>query len=160
MHDDSWFDGTDPRDLDGGNFAIDESHPDTPHDDLRPFHKNSEGDYWTSQGVREVTKLGYTYPGLEKWKFAKPDGSYDRQKHIRELNKQLNIHYNSGRAAAEKSELTSNPGEAPDVPLMSLNSLQQVTKQDPMDLIGIHDYVVNVVYEKYCFKVVISRWPR
>ncbi|KAF2001264.1 Di-copper centre-containing protein [Amniculicola lignicola CBS 123094] len=31
---------------------------------LHPFHRNTEGDFWTSALVRDTTKLGYTYPEL------------------------------------------------------------------------------------------------
>ena len=31
---------------------------------LTPFHKNAQGDFWTSNDVRDINKLGYTYPEL------------------------------------------------------------------------------------------------
>jgi tyrosinase len=34
---------------------------DTP---LTPFHRNAQGEFWTSNLVRDITKLGYTYPEL------------------------------------------------------------------------------------------------
>jgi tyrosinase len=42
-------------------FAEDPVGPDTP---LHPFHLNKNGDFWTSNLVRDITKLGYTYPEL------------------------------------------------------------------------------------------------
>ena len=103
--------------------------------------------------AREVTALGYTYPGLEKWKYTKPDGSYDQKRHIDFLNHKLNVDYNSAWAAAEKAELTADPNQPDGVGLMSLSSLQNVIKKDPIDLIGVDDYVVNVIYEKYCSNI-------
>ena len=147
LHDNSWFDGTDPRDEDPGTFAIQRGNRDTPQDILRPFRKNSHGDYWTSVDAREVTALGYTYPGLEKWRYTKPDGTYDKERHRQEIIRPFNTKYNSAWSAAEKAELTADPGQLDGVSLMSLNSLQEVTKREPIDL-TINDYVVNVIYEK------------
>ncbi|KAH7130414.1 hypothetical protein B0J11DRAFT_602761 [Dendryphion nanum] len=31
---------------------------------LYPFHKNAQGDFWTSNDIRDISKLGYTYPEL------------------------------------------------------------------------------------------------
>ena len=147
LHDDSWFDGTDPRDEDLGTFAIPKGYPDRPQDILRPFHKNSQGDYWTSADVREVTTLGYTYPSLEKWKYTKSNGTYDKERHVDEIKRRLNMAYNSAWSAAEKAELSADPGQPDGLSLMSLNRLQEVTKREPIDL-TINDYVVNVIYEK------------
>jgi tyrosinase len=154
LHIDSWFDGSDPRDKDGGTFAILPGTADKPTGKLRPFHKTPlageepNDAYWTSQDCREVTALGYTYVGLEKWHYLKSDRTYDRDAHIAALSRQLNIDYNSAWSAAEKSALTKDPGEAHGVNLMSLPALQVATKKQVMDL-EFNDYVVNVVYEKF-----------
>ncbi|CAI6340671.1 unnamed protein product [Periconia digitata] len=42
-------------------FAADPVGATTP---LHPFHKNSQGDFWTSDDVRQISTLGYTYPEL------------------------------------------------------------------------------------------------
>lgn len=98
--------------------------------------------------MREVTSLGYTYPGLEKWNYVTADGSYDRARHISVLVNSLNRDYNSAWAAAEKAELTADPGQGDGLKLASMASLTAAAKQDPIDL-EIDDYVVNVIYEKY-----------
>ncbi|KAH6990001.1 common central domain of tyrosinase-domain-containing protein [Ilyonectria destructans] len=148
LHDDSWFTGNDIRDKDLGNFYIPPGTADKPTDALRPFHKTSDGQYYTSDDIREVTPLGYTYPGLEKWEYTAADGSYDKARHIEELTKTLNYNYNASWAAAEKSELTADPGQMDGVGLMSLGALVEAVDQEPKDLL-IDDYVVNVVYEKF-----------
>ena len=153
LHEVSWFDGSDPRDKDMGTFAICKNHPDKPQDPLRPFHKNVDGDYWTSADAREVTALGYTYPELEKWKYVKDDGSYDRAKHIGALSKYLNHNYNSAWTAAKKAKLTGDPGESDGVELASMASLTARTKSDSANF-EIDDYVVNVIYEKYAIPIV------
>ena len=148
LHEESWFDGSDLRDKDMGTFGIKKSHYDKPLDPLRPFHKNLNGDYWTSADVREVTALGYTYPELEKWKYVKDDGSYDRAKHISALSEYLNDNYNCARTAAQTAEFTNNPNQSTNNEPASMASPTAPTKQDPVDL-EIDDYVVNVIYEKY-----------
>jgi hypothetical protein len=37
----------------------------TPTTPLRPFHKDTEGNYWNSEEVRDFRALGYTYPDLD-----------------------------------------------------------------------------------------------
>ncbi|KAI5865367.1 Di-copper centre-containing protein [Durotheca rogersii] len=142
LHDNSWFDGSDPRDEDLGTFSIPFRHKDKPTDPLRPFHKG-DGAYWTSSDVREPTALGYTYPGLERWRYT-TNGVYDKQKHLRALKKTLNANYNGDWSAAQKSRLTADPGQLDGPRLASLRDLPGT----PDDLIT-HDYVVNVIYEKF-----------
>jgi len=92
-----------------------------------------------------VTRLGYTYPGLEKWPYA-TSGTYDRNRHIEDVWKDLNFKYNSARSAAEKSLLTADPGQ--DGPaLMSMQKLLQVPGAELKD-VTIDDYIINVSYEK------------
>lgn len=147
LHDDSWFNGSDPRDEDLGTFAIKTGHKDKPADPLRPFHKDASGDYWTSSDVKETTALGYTYPDLEKWRYTNSDGSYNKQKHINDLTRKLNSMYNGDWSATQKSKLTADPGQSDGPRLMSLRALQTTTQKEPVDL-KVHDYVVNVIYEK------------
>ncbi|KAL9607640.1 MAG: hypothetical protein Q9167_007463 [Letrouitia subvulpina] len=144
----TWFDGSDPRDEDLGTFAIEKYHHDKPSEDLRPFHKDRDGHYWTSNDAREVTALGYTYPGLEKWKYRNLDGSYDQATHIKELTRTLNTDYNSAWSAVQKARLTADPNTDSGLKLQSLSSLIAATHVDPVD-IHIDDYVVNVIYEKF-----------
>jgi len=133
LHDDSWFDPRRTKDL--------------PTDDLRPFHRDTEGNYWNSNLAREVTSLGYTYPWLEKWQYEGPDGTYDKEKHQRELTQRLTFAYNSPRSAALKAELTRDPGQPDGVGLMPLQKLMAATHRDPVDM-TVNDYVINVEYEK------------
>ncbi|KAI1800384.1 Di-copper centre-containing protein [Daldinia bambusicola] len=142
LHDDTWFDGKDPRDEDEGNYYIKPGHPDKPDDPLRPFHKEGGG-YWTSSDVREVTALGYTYPGLEKWHYT-TKGKYDKQKHLNALCQKLNWAYNSDWSAVQKSRLTADPDGLDGPKLARLSSLGEA----PIDM-RVDDYVVNVIYEKF-----------
>ncbi|KAK6957307.1 hypothetical protein Daesc_000090 [Daldinia eschscholtzii] len=142
LHDDSWFDPNDIRNEDNGTYSIKRGHMDKPDDPLRPFHKEG-GQYWTSSDVREVTALGYTYPGLEKWKYA-IKGVYDKNKHIDDITERNNKAYGSDWSAVQKSRLTADPGEPAGFQLASMSSFGR----DPIDM-TVDDYVVNVIYEKY-----------
>ena len=130
-----------------GTFAIKTFHHDKPTDELRPFHKDRDGNYWTSKDAREVTALGYTYAGLEKWKYTKSDGSYDESTHLSEIKRKLNLDYNSAWAAAQKGRVSGDPNTSTGLKLQSLSSLLTAAHKDPVD-IHIDDYVVNVIYEK------------
>lgn len=144
LHETKWFNELeDKRYQDMGTFAIEEKHKDRPEDPLRPFRKDHEGNYWTSTDAKEPTHMGYTDPGLEKWKYTKSDGTYDKEAHLNALRRSLNEDYNSAKNAAIKAKLTEKAGSK----LMSLSSLMEETPWTPKD-IEVHDYVVNVVYKK------------
>ncbi|KAF4457681.1 Di-copper centre-containing protein [Fusarium austroafricanum] len=141
----SWFSGKDTRDKDAGTFGIPPNNTDTPDYPLKPFLKSAESnDFYTSNDIRECSSLGYTYPGLEKWNYVKLDGSYDRERHIQDVNILLNNSYGAGRRAWQKAKLTADPGQ----PGIQLNSITRDSAPDG-DLIGQPDYIVDIVYEKF-----------
>jgi tyrosinase len=41
----------------------------TPQSPLAPFHKDTQGTTYDSNGVRHIVDLGYTYPELQRWNF-------------------------------------------------------------------------------------------
>jgi len=45
-------------------YTVDSGEALTADSALTPFHKNKNGDFWTSADVRDITKMGYTYPEL------------------------------------------------------------------------------------------------
>ncbi|KAI8159640.1 hypothetical protein K4K49_007538 [Colletotrichum sp. SAR 10_70] len=145
LHDDTWFVDNDVRNKDEGNFFLEANHDDRSTDFLRPFH-NENGDYFTSDSVRHVTALGYTYGGLEKWLYLKQDGTYDDKKHLSELRRKLLSDYGASWKAAQASHFTDDPGEANGLSLAHFT--EKVDAFRPVDRIGIDDYVVDVVYEK------------
>jgi tyrosinase len=143
LHDDQWFVDEDVRNKEQGNFFLEFAHPGRATDNLRPFH-NSDGKYFTSNDVREVTKLGYTYKGLERWLHKGSDGSYDKTAHLAQLRESLLLDYGSSWNAAQKAFISDDPGQNTGVGLMSFKDYEA----DPVDLIGVDDYVVDIVYEK------------
>lgn len=143
----NWFDGSDTRDRDPGNWAIEKNWPDTPSDPLRPFHKE-DGTYWTSNDVRETAPLGYTYPELEKWKYVDDQGNYDAAAHKAALHAYLHKVHNVSAKAAFLARQTADPGEEGKPGLLQL----QLTTTDPMpeeDILGFDDYVVDVIYNRF-----------
>ncbi|KAI8190604.1 hypothetical protein K4K48_000322 [Colletotrichum sp. SAR 10_66] len=143
LHPDSWFAENDDQNIDGGNFFIEKLHEDKSTDALHPFH-DSSGNYYTSDAIREVAALGYTYKDLEKWLYLDAKGKYDNKKHRRELNPKLLKLYGSSWKAAQASHFSDDPGQNTGVGLMSFDEYEK----DPVDLIGTDDYVFDVVYEK------------
>lgn len=171
LHSDSppaenWFDGTDARDKDPGNWAIKKNHPDLPSDDLRPFHKEG-GTYWKSNDIRETAPLGYTYPELQKWNHLDSQGKYNATEHKKKLTKYLNHQYNSAARAAVKARLTADPHDSdsskPNLQQLHLTTLNPTPAED---IIGFPDYAANVVYNRfalsgrpYTISIFIGRVP-
>ncbi|KAK0671448.1 common central domain of tyrosinase-domain-containing protein [Cercophora samala] len=146
---DNWFDGTDTRDKDSGNWAIKKNHPDSPKDNLRPFHKG-DGTYWTSNDVRETAPLGYTYPQLEKWKYVDDKGEWDVEAHKAALTAYLNQYHNAAAKAAFKALMTADPGEEESSkPTLTQLQLRAPDLTPDRDIIGVDDYIVNVVYNRF-----------
>ncbi|CAG7556435.1 unnamed protein product [Fusarium equiseti] len=105
LHDDQWFSDTDIRTKDEGNFWIRAGHPFKSTDELRPF-RDENGEYHTSNAVWEVTRSGYTYPGLEKWLYLKPDGTYNKEGHLDVLRRTLSDNYNASWEAVQASHFS------------------------------------------------------
>ncbi|RFN51310.1 di-copper centre-containing protein [Fusarium flagelliforme] len=144
LHDDQWFVDDDVRNKEQGNFFLEFAHPGKATDKLRPFH-DGDGKYFTSNDVREVTKLGYTYKGLERWLHKGPDGSYNKAAHLAELRESLLLDYGSSWKAAQAAFISDDPGQNTGIGLMSFKDYSA----DPVDLIGVDDYVVDIVYDKF-----------
>ena len=152
LHEDAWFDISDKREVDGGTFAIPAGTVDKPTDELKPFHKDANGKCYTSDDVRYIQDLGYTYPLLDKTPFIE-NGVYVKQKHLAYVRKELNKNYNGDERAARLSLRT--PAERR--PIESA-ILQEVEKPETFEDFQIDDYVVNIIYEKYAhtFPLVIN----
>jgi len=142
LHDQSWFDAT-RNPFSAGNVA---------GRNLRPFHRDVNGTYWTSDTVRQLAPLGYTYPTLGKQPYIK-DGVYNVQEHLSAINLEINEKYGSARAAAIKMALTADPGqeegEGGGLALGSLSHLlAAVAPEESERDRTVNDYAVNILYEK------------
>lgn len=136
LHDKAWFDPA--RNPLSANVA---------GRNLRPFHRAVNGAYWTSDTVRQLAPLGYTYPTLDKQPYIK-DGVYNVQEHLSAINFEINDKYGSARAAAIKMALTADPGQE-GLPLGSLSHVLAAVAPEEADRDRtVNDYAVNVLYEK------------
>lgn len=136
---DAWWDTPEPK-------HAQSNVPDpTPQDVLKPFHNVDNGDpkkdFWTSEGVRDWTKLLYTYDDLDPAADALlPDGTLNEEQYKKDLEAHLHDIYPS-----------------------TLDYVERVWNDDQIDnpsFFGpIHkghpnkpewsDYIVNVVYDRY-----------
>lgn len=55
----------DPARQRGGTFTIAAGSTQDANSNLTPFHRNAQGQFWTSNSARTTTVFGYTYPELQ-----------------------------------------------------------------------------------------------
>jgi tyrosinase len=80
------------------NYDDEEVSPTVP---LRPFRRNENGTYVTPNDVRYTANLGYSYADLQPWlKKYKPNGEFDRELFIKDLNRRINLLYGFSRMLA------------------------------------------------------------
>lgn len=144
---------------------------------LVPFRQNAYGDYHTARSVWDTEYFNYAYPETKRWEAKyQTDGKFDEDKLQVELAQYLNSKYNSSASAAKKSILTttrdavsaktiSHPEaaantEAPKIGaqiagqevhgavISALTEGQKAADIIP-EVLQAHDYVANVIYEKY-----------
>lgn len=90
----NWFDKSDEQLPDDGNWSIPTNAIDTPQTPLAPFHTDTKGTYFTSDGIQDWMKLGYSYPELQPWldKYKK-DGKFDETLYLTDIKYQLKTLY-------------------------------------------------------------------
>jgi tyrosinase len=122
---DNWFDHLEKPYDDDGTWNIAPETLVTPQTPLAPFHKNSQGDCFTSDDVKNWMKLGYSYPELQPWLDEyKTDGKFDEAKYTAAIRKQLTALY--------------RPPTSPIVAGLLDDSLKS-------------DIIVNVTYDRFAF---------
>lgn len=84
-------------------FAADPVGATTP---LHPFHKNAQGDFWTSDDVRHISDLAYTYPELAD--APSNDTLKARVKALYEDTRSRTLTRRQDAAAAEKTSRNYN----------------------------------------------------
>ncbi|KAH6627480.1 common central domain of tyrosinase-domain-containing protein [Chaetomium tenue] len=89
----NWFDNHVPPFYDDGTWAIEQDKVVTPQTTLAPFHKDAAGTCFTSDDIRDWTKLGYSYPELQPWKYKDEDGKIDHAKYTADIRSQLSVLY-------------------------------------------------------------------
>lgn len=110
---------------DDGNWSTRPRTIDTPKTALSPFHTDTHGTSYTSDGVRDWTKLGYSYTELQPWlpKYV-VNGQFSEDTYLSDVREQVNSLYSTTRNLLLKT------------PQVNL----EVTHDD---------YVVNVIYKKF-----------
>lgn len=59
----------------------------TPKTPLHPFHSDDKGATYDSNGIRQIAKLGYAYPELQRWRY--PPGPSGEVKYRANLIKRI-----------------------------------------------------------------------
>ncbi|BCS28232.1 uncharacterized protein APUU_61280S [Aspergillus puulaauensis] len=113
----------------------------TPTTPLRPFHKDEEGNYWTSQEVRDFRALGYNYPDLHP---VKPDSvaAFDVDGYKTKLLEQVTLKYGVSRLEAlTQLELSKNGVGKP---------LPEGMREIDGGVAG-NDFAISIRYSKFAF---------
>jgi tyrosinase len=102
---------------------------------LTPFHKNDNGQFWTSEDVRSITQFAYTYPELVG--LNEDDAS--------SLVSKVNGLYgpNATSQFSQKPSNTSEPVERNSLNLRSLNIAGAAT------FVGQRQYIANIQVQKF-----------
>jgi len=164
-----WFDNPKTPIPDPGTWSIPAGNNDTPKTLLRPFHKDAQGSYYDSDGIRKWFQFGYSYTELQPWlpKYN-PGGVFKEALYITDLKNQINRLYSHTRslflgqtppslagttsAFVESGTAGGAPAQAPlqtaaqaaavQVPTQTFGEVKTSGVKHP-------DYVINVRYEKH-----------
>lgn len=114
LNPDKWFDNLDDGDA-------------TSSTPLSPFHKDTQGTIYTSDDIRDWTKLNYQYDVLEntpRWIRASTQGKVTTDHIAGHVRRTVNLHMNKARKAVlSSSQLTGTE----------------------------NDYLVNIIYDRWVY---------
>ncbi|KAJ5200889.1 hypothetical protein N7449_005692 [Penicillium cf. viridicatum] len=79
LNPDKWMDNI-PADNTTIRDSFGKEHPVNGNTPLQPFRRDAEGNYWTPEGIRFPSNLGYSYPELPRWetKYHQEDGTLNQ----------------------------------------------------------------------------------
>ncbi|KAH6839499.1 hypothetical protein B0I37DRAFT_439152 [Chaetomium sp. MPI-CAGE-AT-0009] len=90
----NWFDNLQQPYDDNGTWNIPKNSVVTPETALAPFHKNSQGDYFNPNDIKDWLPLGYSYPELQPWlEEYKTGGTFNYAKYTQAIRNQLKVLY-------------------------------------------------------------------
>ncbi|KAL3471608.1 hypothetical protein BJX99DRAFT_266607 [Aspergillus californicus] len=113
----------------------------TPTTPLRPFHKDVEGNYWTSEEVRDFRALGYNYPELHPVKPGS-QGAFDAEAYKTKLFEGVTLKYGVSRLEAlTQLELSKNGIGKP---------LPEGMREVHGGVAG-NDFAISIRYSKFAF---------
>ncbi|CEL03900.1 hypothetical protein ASPCAL05038 [Aspergillus calidoustus] len=115
----------------------------TPTTPLRPFHKDTEGNYWNSEEVRDFRALGYTYPDLDPVKPGSQAGvAFDADAYKTRLFEGITKKYGVSRLEAlTQLELAKNGVGKP---------LVEGMREVDGGVAG-NDFAISIRYSKFAF---------
>lgn len=95
-------------------------------DDLHPFHKDTNGGFWTSEDCQKWTKYGYQYDDLEVTPADNDEnGNFSEERYLARLSVWFNILYKGSSNAAQSSPMFLSQDDE------------------------FNDYIVNILYDRY-----------
>ncbi|KZT38875.1 Di-copper centre-containing protein [Sistotremastrum suecicum HHB10207 ss-3] len=174
----SWFSDRAHQLPDDGTWSIRPGAIDTPNTPLAPFHTNLNGTMYTSNSVRDWTKLGYTYPELQPW-LAKyeVDGQFSQTAYTKDIRAQVNRLYRNPILIRPPIPiprlppiLDPQPVPKPTLPnpggpvelreavahgaatSVKAEAQPEILKIVPEHDIEEHDYIVNILYERFALQ--------
>ncbi|KAL4785045.1 hypothetical protein BJX76DRAFT_367191 [Aspergillus varians] len=115
----------------------------TPSTNLRPFHKDKDGAYWTSEEVRDFRALGYTYPDVHPVKPGSEAGvAFDADAYKTRLFESVTLKYGVSRLEAlTQLELSKNGVGKP---------LPEGMREINGGIAG-NDFAISIRYSKFAF---------
>ncbi|KAL4861988.1 hypothetical protein BDV12DRAFT_179541 [Aspergillus spectabilis] len=115
----------------------------TPTTPLRPFHKDEEGNYWTSEEVRDFRALGYSYPDVHPVKpGTEPGVTFDTDAYKTKLFEGVTLKYGVSRLEAlTQLELSKNGVGKPLV-----EGMREINGG-----IAGNDFAISIRYSKFAF---------
>ncbi|KAK0629237.1 common central domain of tyrosinase-domain-containing protein [Bombardia bombarda] len=105
----NWFEDPDEQLKDDGNWSIPADAVDTPTTALAPFHKDTQGTYFTSDDVRDWIKWGYSYPELQPWlEKYKKNGVFNQDLYVNDVKYEIKQLYSPSERAQYTADYIIN----------------------------------------------------
>lgn len=101
LNPDKWMDNI-PADNTTIRDSFGKEHPVNGNTPLQPFRRDAEGNYWTPEGIRFPSNLGYSYPELPRWetKYHQEDGTLNQALFKENITTIINTLYGVSRDLA------------------------------------------------------------
>ncbi|KAJ3555446.1 hypothetical protein NM688_g2572 [Phlebia brevispora] len=139
----SWFDH-DPENDDDGTWTSSRDTEENTHSPLTPFHKDTKGTVYDSDGCRYISDFGYAFEELQDWlpKYRDEFGMFDTSLYCKDIRKALREKYGWSAPAADRiRHLGRAAKEAED--------LEQLEGATTVHHHRYNEYVVNVLVDRF-----------
>lgn len=139
-----WFTGTEEVDK-YGTWTTPAGTYETTTSPLTPFHRDTKGTVYDSDGCRYIKDFGYSFEELQDWKseFMLPDGRFNTPLYCATIREKLNAKYGGCGKPSHRAVLALSRripiSEVPlDIPVWEL----------PMEERQFDEYLVNVQVDR------------